>query len=90
MMRIDILSAVPDLLESPLKTSIIKRAQDKGKLSLFIHNTDYANNVQIDDKPSGGPDGLPNRFFKIESLADRNYDTYFTPEREDFQSENCE
>ena len=30
-MRIDIISAVPDLLESPLKTSIIKRAQDKGK-----------------------------------------------------------
>ena len=68
-MRIDILSAVPDLLESPLKTSIIKRAQDKRKLSLFIHNIrDYANNKhkQIDDKPFGGGPGMvlkPEPFF---------------------------
>ena len=81
-MRIDILSAVPDLLESPLKTSIIKRAQDKGKLSLFIHNLrDYAYNKhkQIDDKPFGGGPGMvlkPEPFFEcIESLqAQRSYD----------------
>lgn len=81
-MRIDILSAVPDLLESPLKTSIIKRAQDKRKLSLFIHNIrDYANNKhkQIDDKPFGGGPGMvlkPEPFFEcIEALqAERNYD----------------
>jgi len=81
-MRIDILSAVPDLLESPLKTSIIKRAQDKRKLSLFIHNIrDYANNKhkQIDDKPFGGGPGMvlkPEPFFEcIESLqGERSYD----------------
>ncbi|MBP1683570.1 MAG: trmD, partial [Ignavibacteriaceae bacterium] len=81
-MRIDILSAVPDLLESPLKTSIIKRAQDKGKLSLFIHNIrDYANNKhkQIDDKPFGGGPGMvlkPEPFFEcLETLqAQRSYD----------------
>ena len=81
-MRIDILSAVPDLLESPLKTSIIKRAQDKRKLSLFIHNIrDYANNKhkQIDDKPFGGGPGMvlkPEPFFEcIESLQEeRSYD----------------
>jgi tRNA (guanine37-N1)-methyltransferase len=82
MMRIDIITAVPELLESPLKTSIIKRAQDKGKLSLFIHNLrDYAYNKhrQIDDKPFGGGPGMvlkPEPFFEcIESLqVQRNYD----------------
>ena len=81
-MRIDILTAVPELLESPLKTSIIKRAQDKGKLSLFIHNIrDYAFNKhkQIDDKPFGGGPGMvlkPEPFFEcIEALkTERNYD----------------
>jgi tRNA (guanine37-N1)-methyltransferase len=80
-MRIDILSAVPDLLESPLNTSIIKRAQDKGKLSLIIHNLrDYAYNKhkQIDDKPFGGGPGMvlkPEPFFEcIELLqSQRNY-----------------
>lgn len=81
-MRIDILTAVPDLLESPLNKSIIKRAQDKDKLSLFIHNLrDYAFNKhkQIDDKPFGGGPGMilkPEPFFEcIESLlAQRKYD----------------
>ncbi len=81
-MRIDILSAVPDLLESPLQTSIIKRAQDKGKLSLFIHNLrDYAYNKhkQIDDKPFGGGPGMvlkPEPFFECMELlqSQRSYD----------------
>lgn len=81
-MRIDILTAVPDLLESPLQTSIIKRAQDKGKLSLFIHNLrDFAYNKhkQIDDKPFGGGPGMvlkPEPFFEcIETLrSQRSYD----------------
>ncbi|MCZ7614262.1 MAG: hypothetical protein M5T52_12200 [Ignavibacteriaceae bacterium] len=61
MIRIDVISAVLDLLESPLKTSIIKRAQDKEKLLLQIHNLrDYAYNKhkQIDDKPFGGGPGM--------------------------------
>ena len=82
MQRIDILTAVPDLLTSPLQTSIIKRAQDKRKLSLFIHNLrDYAHNKhkQIDDKPFGGGAGMvlkPEPFFEcIESLqSKRSYD----------------
>jgi len=82
MIRIDILTAVPDLMQSPLNTSIIKRAQDKGKLYLFIHNLrDYAFNKhnQIDDKPFGGGPGMvlkPEPFFEcIESLqAQRKYD----------------
>lgn len=61
MMRIDLISAVPDLLISPLQTSIIKRAQDKGKVEIFIHNLrDYVHDKhkQIDDKPFGGGPGM--------------------------------
>ena len=81
-MRIDIISAVPDVLVSPLNTSILKRAQDKGKVEIFIHNLrDYAFNKhkQIDDKPFGGGPGMvlkPEPFFEcIESLLElRSYD----------------
>ncbi len=82
MMRIDIISAVPDLLLSPLNSSIIKRAQDKKKASIHLHNLrDYANNKhrQIDDKPFGGGPGMvlkPEPFFEcIEKLQnDVKYD----------------
>lgn len=37
-MRIDILTVVPELLESPFKHSIIKRAQDKGLIEIYVHN----------------------------------------------------
>src|SRR5690554_2183 len=82
MMRIDIISAVPDLLVSPLNTSILKRAQDKGKVEIKIHNLrDYAYNKHrmIDDKPFGGGAGMvlkPEPFFEcIEKLTEeRKYD----------------
>lgn len=82
MMRIDIISAVPDSLISPLNTSIIKRAQDKKKVEIHIHNLrDYAydKHKQIDDKPFGGGPGMvlkPEPFFEcIESLQkERKYD----------------
>ncbi len=82
MMRIDIISAVPDLLVSPLNTSILKRAQNKKKVKIKIHNLrDYAFNKhkQIDDKPFGGGPGMvlkPEPFFEcIEKLqSKRKYD----------------
>ncbi|MGD8306029.1 MAG: tRNA (guanosine(37)-N1)-methyltransferase TrmD [Ignavibacteria bacterium] len=81
-MRIDILTAVPDLLVSPLKASIIGRAQAKGKVEININNLrDYAydKHKQIDDKPFGGGPGMvlkPEPFFEcIESLMiKRKYD----------------
>lgn len=81
-MRIDIISAVPELLQSPLNVSIIKRAQDKKKVNIKIHNLrDYAFNKhkQIDDKPFGGGPGMilkPEPFFEcIEKLqVNINYD----------------
>ena len=82
MMRIDILTAVPEVLNGPLQSSIIKRAQDKGKVEIFIHNVrDYAYNKhkQIDDKPFGGGAGMvlkPEPFFEcIEKLqSERKYE----------------
>ena len=82
MMRIDIISATPTLLDSPLNTSIVKRAQDKGKCKIFIHDLrDYAydKHRQIDDKPFGGGPGMllkPEPFFEcIEKLqSERKYD----------------
>ena len=81
-MRIDIITAVPHLLDSPLKTSIINRAQDKKKVMINIHNLrDYAHDKhkQIDDKPFGGGPGMilkPEPFFEcIEKLvSERKYE----------------
>jgi len=82
MIRIDIISAVPDLLESPLNTSIIKRAREKKKVEIVVHNLrNYARDKhrQIDDKPFGGGAGMILKlepFFEcIEELMDqRKYD----------------
>ncbi len=60
-MRIDILSVVPGLLESPFAHSIIKRAQSKGVADIHIHNIrDYATNKHksVDDAPYGGGAGM--------------------------------
>lgn len=81
-MRFDIISAVPDLLVSPLNYSIVKRAQDRNLVEIHIHNLrDYAydKHKQIDDKPFGGGPGMllkPEPFFEcIEKLqSGRSYD----------------
>ncbi|MEM6766307.1 MAG: tRNA (guanosine(37)-N1)-methyltransferase TrmD [Bacteroidota bacterium] len=90
MVRIDIISCVPELLESPLKHSILKRAQDKELLQVVVHNLrDYTSNKhrQIDDYPYGGGGGM---VLKIEPIAnlvrhlskERTYDEkiYMTPD----------
>jgi tRNA (guanine37-N1)-methyltransferase len=87
MMRIDIISAVPDSLVSPLNTSILKRAQDASKVEIVVHNLrDYAydKHKQIDDKPFGGGPGMllkPEPFFEcIEKLLNqRKYDHVIFP-----------
>lgn len=81
MMRIDIISAVPDSLTSMLNTSIVKRAQEKKLVEIVVHNLrDFSKNKhkQIDDKPFGGGPGMllkPEPFFEcIEQLQkERNY-----------------
>jgi len=88
-MRIDIISAVPELLESPLRTSILKRAEDKKKALILVHNLrDFAFNKhkQIDDKPFGGGPGMilkPEPFFecinKLQSERNYNHIIFTTP-----------
>lgn len=91
-MRIDIISAVPDLLESPFRHSILQRAHSKGLLEVVVHNLrDYAINKhgQIDDYQFGGGAGMVMMIEPIlkciEKLrAERHYDEiiYLTPDGE--------
>ena len=89
-MRIDIVSAQPDLLKSPLEHSIMKRAQERGLLEIHIHNLrEYGlgKNKQIDDYQYGGgagmvmmPEPIADCFDKL--LAERSYDEiiYLSPD----------
>jgi tRNA (guanine37-N1)-methyltransferase len=61
IMTIDIITVVPELLESPFGHSIMKRAQDKGILTVTTHNLrKWAINkhAQVDDYPYGGGAGM--------------------------------
>ena len=60
-MRIDILAVIPELLESPLQHSILKRAQEKGLLMVKVHHLrKWAMNEygQVDDYQYGGGAGM--------------------------------
>lgn len=60
-MRIDILTVLPEMLESPLGCSILKRAQDKGLAEIHVHNLrDWTTNRyrKVDDYPFGGDAGM--------------------------------
>ena len=99
MMRVDIITAVPELMASPLNSSIIKRAQNKGKVSIFIHNLrDYAydKHKQIDDKPFGGGAGMvlkPEPFFLCidKLLSERKYEhiIFTTPKGKIFDQKDA-
>ena len=92
--RIDILTVVPELLESPLKHSIIGRAQQAGYLELEVHNIrDYSTNKwrRVDDYPFGGEAGMILQIEPIErAISDlksqRTYDEviYTSPDGETF------
>lgn len=60
-MKIDIISVVPDLLQSPFSHSILKRAKEKGLLEVNVINlrdyTTYAR-AQVDDYAFGGGAGM--------------------------------
>lgn len=60
-MRIDILTLFPEIFDGPFQHSILKRAQSKGILEIFIHNIrDYSTNKHhtVDDYPYGGGAGM--------------------------------
>ncbi len=81
-MRIDILSVLPELLESPLNQSILKRAQAKGIVEIHIHNIrDWSSDKfrRTDDYPFGGEAGMVMMVQPIfdcinELCSERNYD----------------
>jgi tRNA (guanine-N1)-methyltransferase len=60
-MRFDIITLMPELLESPFNHSILKRAKEKGLLHVHLHQLrDYAINKhgQVDDMQYGGGAGM--------------------------------
>ena len=68
MINIDILTCLPQLLESPLNHSIIKRAKEKKLVKIKIHDLkDYSNNKhkKVDDYAFGGGGGM---VLKIEPI----------------------
>jgi len=68
-MRFDIISVLPELLESPLNHSIMQRAKNKGLLEVYLHNLrDYGlgRHKQVDDYQFGGGAGM---VMKPEPLA---------------------
>ncbi len=81
-MRIDILTVLPEMLESPLNCSILKRAQDKGLVTIAVHNLrDYSTNRhrKVDDYPFGGEAGMVMQIEPVDRAiaalkAERNYD----------------
>lgn len=93
-MRIDIISAVPELLDSPLNYSIVKRARDKGLVDVCVHNLrDYTTNKhrRVDDYAFGFSAGMVLQIEPIERIinqlkSERHYDEviYTSPDGEQF------
>lgn len=89
-MRIDIISVLPELMESPFQTSILKRAMDKGLAEVHFHQLrDWSINKhrQIDDEPYGGGAGMVMMIEPIDKCiselkTQREYDEviYLTPD----------
>ncbi len=89
-MRIDIISVLPELMESPFRTSILKRAIDKGLAEIHFHhlrNFGFGKHRQIDDEPYGGGAGMVMMVEPLDKCiselkSQRNYDEviYLTPD----------
>ena len=91
-MRIDIITVVPELMESPFKASILKRAIEKGLVEVHFHNVrDYSTNNyrQIDDTQYGGGAGMVMMVEPLDKCisqlkSEREYDEviFLTPDGE--------
>lgn len=98
-MRIDVVSVLPELMSSLLNESIMKRAQEKGILSLNFHNIrNYSTNKQksVDDYQYGGGAGMvltcqPLAACLDTLLSQRNYDEviYMTPDGSVLKQSTC-
>ncbi|MEE1206574.1 MAG: tRNA (guanosine(37)-N1)-methyltransferase TrmD [Muribaculaceae bacterium] len=93
-MRIDIITVLPEMLESPLGCSILKRACDKGLAEICVHNLrDYTLNKhrKVDDYPFGGEAGMVMQVEPVDRCisalkAQRHYDEviFTAPDGETF------
>jgi tRNA (guanine37-N1)-methyltransferase len=91
-MRIDIISVLPELMESPFQTSILKRAMDKGLAEVHFHhlrNWGLNKKKQVDDEPYGGGAGMVMMIEPLDKCisglkSQREYDEviYLTPDGE--------
>lgn len=94
-MHIDIISVVPDLLESPFNHSILKRAQDRNLLTVRVVSLrpyGLGPHKQVDDYQYGGGAGMVMMCEPLDNCisdlkAQRTYDEiiYVTPDGETFQ-----
>ena len=96
-MKIDIISVVPDLLQSPFGHSILKRANDKGLLEVNVINlreyTTYSR-AQVDDYPFGGGAGmvmmvepLVNAIESLQKTTSYDEVIFLTPDGETFNQQ---
>ena len=94
-MRIDILSVIPELIESNFAYSIVKRAQDKGLAEIHLHNLhDYSTDTRhhrVDAYPFGGEAGMVMQIEPVDRViaqlkSQRDYDEviYTSPDGEKF------
>ncbi|MBQ7448831.1 MAG: tRNA (guanosine(37)-N1)-methyltransferase TrmD [Paludibacteraceae bacterium] len=98
-MRIDIITAVPELLESPLNHSIIERAKKKGLVEVYVHNLrDYTldKHRKIDDYAFGFGAGMVLQIEPIDRLiskltSERHYDEiiFTAPDGEPFKQKDA-
>lgn len=98
-MRIDILSVLPDFFNIAFEQSILKRAQKKGIVEIYIHDIrKYSTNKQksVDDYQYGGGAGMVICIQPIDDLisklkSERNYDEiiYLTPDGEQLNQGIC-
>lgn len=96
-MRIDILTVMPEMLQSPLNCSIVKRAQDKGLAEIYVHNLrDYTEDKhrKVDDYPFGGEAGMVMKVQPVDACisklkSERDYDEviFMTPDGATFDQQ---
>lgn len=82
-MRIDIITVLPGMLESPLGHSIVKRAVDKGLVNIVVHQLrDYSDDLKhrrVDDYAFSGDAGMVLRIEPVYNIithlkTQRDYD----------------
>ena len=98
-MRIDIITVLPELLESPLSHSIIKRAKDKGLAEInFVNLRDFTTDKHrtVDDYQYGGDAGMVMMIEPVDKAisylkSQRDYDEiiYTSPDGERFNQQTA-